>query len=142
MITVAYALSPDGLRAYILQVDGGFGCQVRAFNLRTSPGAGAQFPEIISGFPINLADCPGGSTTRIVINPPGDTLFIAGNRSIDPISSTFLLPQPNDGKVSVARTKLAGMSAQVVVGASHPTLVRRKAAIEQTIAFLRSGHFT
>jgi acyl-[acyl-carrier-protein]-phospholipid O-acyltransferase / long-chain-fatty-acid--[acyl-carrier-protein] ligase len=67
---------------------------------------------------------------------------IAGNRSIDPIASTFLLPKPNDGKVSVARTKLAGMSAHVVVGASHPMLVRKKAAIEQTIAFLRSGHFT
>jgi hypothetical protein len=49
---------------------------------------------------------------------------------IDPISSTFLLP------------KLTGMSAHVVVGASHPMLVRKKAAIEQTIAFLRSGRFT
>jgi hypothetical protein len=33
------------------------------------------------------------------------------------------------------------MSAHVVVGASHPMLVRKKAAIEQTIAFLRSGAF-
>jgi pimeloyl-ACP methyl ester carboxylesterase len=67
--------------------------------------------------------------------------IIAGNRSIDPISSTFVLPKPNDGKVSVANTKLAGMSGHVVVGASHPMLARKKAAIEQTIAFLRTGRF-
>jgi pimeloyl-ACP methyl ester carboxylesterase len=67
--------------------------------------------------------------------------IIAGNRSIDPISSTFLLPKPNDGKVSVARTKLAGMSGHIVVGASHPMLARKQAAIEQTIAFLRTGQF-
>jgi pimeloyl-ACP methyl ester carboxylesterase len=67
--------------------------------------------------------------------------IVAGNRSIDPISSTFLLPKPNDGKVSVASTKLAGMSGHIIVGASHPMLVRKKVAIEQTIAFLRTGRF-
>ena len=67
--------------------------------------------------------------------------IIAGNRSIDPISSTFVLPRPNDGKVSVAKTKLAGMSGHVVVGASHPMLTRKQAAIEQTIAFLHTGRF-
>ena len=67
--------------------------------------------------------------------------IIAGNRSIDPISSTFVLPKPNDGKVSVANTKLAGMTGHIVVGASHPMLARKKAAIEQTIAFLRTGQF-
>lgn len=67
--------------------------------------------------------------------------IVAGNRSIDPISSTFLLPKPNDGKVSVASTKLAGMSGHIIVGASHPMLARNKVAIEQTIAFLRTGRF-
>jgi hypothetical protein len=66
--------------------------------------------------------------------------IIAGNRSIDPISS-LLLPKPNDGKVSVENTRLAGMADHIVVGTSHPWLMRHAPAIEQTIAFLRDGRF-
>lgn len=67
--------------------------------------------------------------------------IIAGNRTIDPISSTLVLPKPNDGKVSVASTQLAGMADHIVVAASHPMLVRKAAAIAQTVAFLRNGRF-
>jgi pimeloyl-ACP methyl ester carboxylesterase len=67
--------------------------------------------------------------------------IIAGNRTIDPISSTFVLPKPNDGKVSVASTKLEGMADHIVVPASHPMLVLKAAPIAQTIAFLRDGRF-
>ncbi|WP_407654552.1 esterase/lipase family protein [Bradyrhizobium prioriisuperbiae] len=66
--------------------------------------------------------------------------IIAGNRSIDPISSA-LLPKPHDGKVAVANTRLAGMADHIVVGAAHPWLLRHGPAIEQTIAFLRDGRF-
>lgn len=66
--------------------------------------------------------------------------IIAGNRSIDPISAS-LLPKPNDGKVSVKNTRLAGMADHIVVGAAHPWLMRHGPAIEQTIAFLRDGRF-
>jgi pimeloyl-ACP methyl ester carboxylesterase len=67
--------------------------------------------------------------------------IIAGNRSIDPISSALLLPKPNDGRVSVENTKLQGMADHLVVAASHPWLLRNAVAIEQTIAFLRHGRF-
>lgn len=66
--------------------------------------------------------------------------IIAGNRSIYPISSTFL-PKPHDGRVSVANTRLAGMADHLVVRASHPWLIRDALAIEQTITFLRDGRF-
>ena len=84
--TAAYAVSPDATRAYILQIGAGI-CRVRAFDLRTPPGAGALYPEITAtGFPINLSpSCPAGqfdTPIRILVNPPGDTLFIAGNVSI------------------------------------------------------------
>ena len=64
--------------------------------------------------------------------------IIAGNRSIYPVASA-LLPKPNDGRVSVERTKLDGMADHIVIGASHPWLPRNRLAIEQTIAFLRDG---
>jgi hypothetical protein len=82
----AYAISPDATRAYILQVGAGI-CRVRAFDIRTPPGAGAQYQEVTTtGFPINLSpNCPSSAfdtPTRILLNPPGDTLFIAGDRLI------------------------------------------------------------
>jgi hypothetical protein len=84
--TAAYAISPDAARAYILQIGAGI-CRVRAFDLKTSPGAGVQYPEVaLTGFPINLSpNCPGSAfdtPSRILLNPPGDTLFIAGDRLI------------------------------------------------------------
>jgi pimeloyl-ACP methyl ester carboxylesterase len=67
--------------------------------------------------------------------------IVAGNRSIYPMASAFL-PRPHDGRVSVANTKLHGMTDHIVVRTSHPWLVRSDAVIAQTIAFLREGKFT
>jgi pimeloyl-ACP methyl ester carboxylesterase len=74
------------------------------------------------------------------ILPPVDypVGIIAGNRSIYPISSAFL-PKPHDGRVSVENTRLDGMVDHVVIGVSHPSLLRNALAVEQTIAFLRAG---
>lgn len=66
--------------------------------------------------------------------------IIAGDRSINWINSA-LIPGKDDGKVSIARTKLAGMADHVVLHASHPYLMRNKEAIRQTIYFLRNGKF-
>jgi pimeloyl-ACP methyl ester carboxylesterase len=67
---------------------------------------------------------------------------IAGCRSLDPIASTFILPRPNDGRVSVESSKLEGMADHVIVGASHTGLPGHPIAIGQTIAFLRTGRFS
>jgi len=66
---------------------------------------------------------------------------IAGNRFIDPVAGLFVLPKPNDGRVSVQSTMLAGMAGHAVVQASHTGLPRHAIAIEQTITFLREGRF-
>jgi triacylglycerol lipase len=65
---------------------------------------------------------------------------IAGDRSINWINS-LLIPGRDDGKVSVERTKLAGMSDFVVIHATHPFIMRNREAIQQTIQFLRKGSF-
>ena len=64
--------------------------------------------------------------------------IIAGDRSIYPLA---LLPKPHDGRVSVANTRLDGMADHVVIGTTHPWLMRNSVAIAQTIAFLRGGRF-
>jgi hypothetical protein len=66
--------------------------------------------------------------------------IIAGNRSIDPITSAFL-PDPDDGRVSVYYTMLDGMADFVVVEHSHAFMMRMQEPIELTIRFLKSGHF-
>jgi triacylglycerol lipase len=66
--------------------------------------------------------------------------IIAGDRSIDPINSLFL-PGPNDGKVTVERTKLDGMADHIVIHSSHTFLMVKRTAIQQTLNFLRTGRF-
>ena len=65
---------------------------------------------------------------------------IAGDRSINWINS-LLIPGHDDGKVSVERTKLAGMSDWIVIHATHPFIMKDRQAIRQTIQFLRTGAF-
>jgi cyclophilin family peptidyl-prolyl cis-trans isomerase/pimeloyl-ACP methyl ester carboxylesterase len=67
--------------------------------------------------------------------------IIAGNRSIDPITSA-VLDDPDDGKVSVADTILEGMNDFVVVEHSHAFMMRMQKPIELTIRFLQTGSFT
>ena len=65
---------------------------------------------------------------------------IAGDRSINWINS-LLIPGSDDGKVSVGRTKLAGMTDHIVIHATHPFLMRNRTVIKPTIHFLRTGRF-
>ena len=66
---------------------------------------------------------------------------IAGNRTIDPITSA-VLENPDDGRVSVEDTKLEGMTDFVVVDHSHAFMMRMRKPIELTVAFLKDGSFT
>ncbi|WP_257168544.1 alpha/beta fold hydrolase [Bradyrhizobium sp. SRS-191] len=75
--------------------------------------------------------------------PPADYEIgvIAGNRFLDPIAGLFLLPWPNDGRVSVESCKLAEMTDYTVIKASHMGLLVHPTSFRQTIAFLRDGQF-
>ena len=83
--TAAYALAPNGLRAYTLDL--ATGCRVRAFDVSGPPLGNGQLPEFTAGgYPIALgAPCPASTAatqTRMVLTPGGDTAFIAGNANI------------------------------------------------------------
>lgn len=65
---------------------------------------------------------------------------VAGDRSVYPVS-WLLIPGPNDGRVSVARTVVDGMTDHMVVHATHPMMMRNRQVIYQTVQFLHYGRF-
>jgi len=66
--------------------------------------------------------------------------IIAGDRSLNPLFSAWL-PGPDDGKVTVASTRLAGMSDSIVLHHSHTWLAWRADTAAQVRNFLRDGRF-
>ena len=65
---------------------------------------------------------------------------IAGTRTINLILSLYL-PNPDDGKVSVERTRVEGMKDFIAMPHSHPFIMRSDEVIEQVVAFLDRGEF-
>lgn len=70
-----------------------------------------------------------------------DLGIIAGNRTINLILSQFL-DNPDDGKVSVASTRLDGMCAFIEMPVTHAMMMRNNRVIEQVVSFLASGNFS
>jgi len=65
---------------------------------------------------------------------------IAGSRSINGINS-LMIDGPDDGKVSIERTKVAGMKDHLVLPVTHPLMMTDEAVIAATLRFLATGKF-
>ena len=66
--------------------------------------------------------------------------MIAGTRSLAPLPS-LIISGPDDGKVSLKRMDVEGVTEKKEVKATHTFMVRNKKAIQATIDFLESGEF-
>lgn len=67
--------------------------------------------------------------------------IIAGDRPIDRLIAPFLMRAPHDGKVSVASTKVAGMTDHLTLPVGHPLLPFHPRVARQAISFLKNGTF-
>jgi len=65
---------------------------------------------------------------------------VAGNRTLDPFSSA-LIKGPNDGKVSVEKTKVTGLMDHIVIPVTHTFIIYNRQAWDQTLHFLEHGKF-
>jgi triacylglycerol lipase len=65
---------------------------------------------------------------------------IAGDRTLNPFYSWFI-PGPDDGKVSVASTRLEGMEDFIVVHSSHTYLTWRRQVVDASVQFIAEGEF-
>ena len=116
-----------------------------------TPNGGSEIADVMKNWlPYRLYFGPAGQQLVTARDATTEALLpavdypvgiIAGDRSLDPITSRFMLPGADDGRVTVARTKLDGMADHVVIPASHAFMIKNKEAIAQTVAFLKDGRF-
>jgi pimeloyl-ACP methyl ester carboxylesterase len=80
------------------------------------------------------------NASRAAADIPMEIGVIAGTRNYEPWFARYF-SGPNDGKVSVESTKLAGMTDFVTVHAGHTFMINSPEVAAQTAAFLAGGRF-
>lgn len=87
---------------------------------------------------VELGTGPGSFPNRLAL-PEYEVGVIAGTVPLNPLMGG-IIPGPNDGKVSVASTRLQG-AAHITLPVSHTFLMNNPMVIAQVLTFLREGRF-
>ena len=112
-----------------------------------TPNHGAELADLVHQiFLVRAAAGPGGR--QLVTDAKGlipslpvpkcEFAIIAGARN-NPAGWNPLIPGDDDGTVTVASTRLVGAADFSTVHAPHTSILRNRAAIEQTLRFLSEG---
>jgi pimeloyl-ACP methyl ester carboxylesterase len=115
------------------------------------PNAGSEIVDTLAGWRFygwingpagrDLGTDAAHAPARLGSIPPSvDVGVIAGDFSWNPLFSS-LIPGPDDGKVAVARTHVAGERDHLTLPYSHTWLMNRAKTRRQVLTFLREGRF-
>lgn len=114
------------------------------------PNQGSEVAQFLKPFPpykwvFGYAGQSLGTTPDDTPNKIGPANFevgiIAGSLHWIHLLTGPFLPKPNDGLVTVARSKLEGMKDHIVINASHSLMPWDMRVIRQIQAFLKNGFF-